>query len=149
MSDNYCYPNSTVLKNKLNIQDKQTLLQAEIALTSTRLLELQNQPIKGNFDFKHLCQIHKHIFQDLFPWAGEIRTSNIGKGNIFCLVQYIPTYASSIFDTYYHDCQAVKHDKQQFVHVLTEHYADLNALHPFREGNGRTQREYTIFTRCF
>lgn len=66
MADKYCYPNSTILKNKLNLHDKNTLLQVEIELTSARLFELQEKPIKRNFDFNHLCKIHKHIFQDLF-----------------------------------------------------------------------------------
>lgn len=143
MADKYCYPDSTILQNKLNIHDKNTLLQAEIELTSARLFELQEKSIKGNFDFNHLCKIHKYIFQDLFSWAGKPRTVDIGKGNIFCFVQNIPSYANSIFSRYYDDCQSAKHNKEKFVHILTEHYADLNALHPFREGNGRTQREFT------
>lgn len=72
------------------------------------------------------------------------RTKNCqySKGNLFCLVQHIPNYAASIFDNYYKDCMNAKNNKKQFVHILTEHYADLNALHPFREGNGRSQREF-------
>lgn len=144
MSDNiYCYQNSEILKNKLQIKDKQELLSAEIELTSNRLYELQKKPINEKFDFQHLCKIHEHIFQDLFEWAGKTRTVNIGKGNLFCLVQHIPNYATSIFNNYYTDCINAKNNKEQFVHILTEHYADLNALHPFREGNGRTQREFT------
>lgn len=143
MPDNiYCYPNSEILKNKLQIKNKQELLNAEIELTSNRLLELQQKPINGKFDLPHLCKIHKHIFQDLFEWAGNIRTVNIGKGNLFCLVQHIPNYAASIFSNYYTNCMNDKNNKEKFVHTLTEHYADLNALHPFREGNGRTQREF-------
>lgn len=68
---------------------------------------------------------------------------NIGKGNLFCLVQHIPNYAESIFSAYCADCMNARNNKEQFVHILTEHYADLNALHPFREGNGRSQREFT------
>lgn len=143
MPDNiYCYPNSEILKNKLQIKNKQELLNAKIELTSNRLLELQQKPINGTFDLQHLCKIHKHIFQDLFEWAGNIRTVNIGKGNLFCLVQHIPNYAASIFSNYYTNCINAKNNKEKFIHTLTEHYADLNALHPFREGNGRTQREF-------
>lgn len=142
MSDKYCYPNSTILKNKIGIQDKQLLLDIEVRLTSERLLGLQMNPVKGKFDFKHLCNIHKRIFQDIYIWAGKTRTVDIGKGNLFCLVQNIQGYASDVFRNYYKECEAVKHDKQQFVHTLTNYYADVNALHPFREGNGRTQREF-------
>lgn len=143
MPDNiYCYPNSEILRNKLQIKNKTELLNAEIELTGNRLIELQKKPVNGKFDFQHLCKIHKHIFQDLFEWAGKPRTVDIGKGNLFCLVQHIPSYAASIFGNYYTDCMNAQNDKEQFVHILTEHYADLNALHPFREGNGRSQREF-------
>lgn len=143
MSDmKYCYPDSTVLRNKLNITEPHKLLAAEIEYTSARLFDLQENPIKGKFDFKHLCSIHKAIFHDIFTWAGKPRTVDIGKGNLFCLVQNIAPYANEVFSRYYPDCIAAKDDLKEFVHVMTEHYADLNALHPFREGNGRTQREF-------
>ena len=61
---------------------------------------------------------------------------------MFCLVQHIQTYAQTIFPSYYTDCVRVKDNPERFIHVFTSHYADLNALHPFREGNGRSQREY-------
>ena len=67
----YCYQNSDVLKNKLDIRDKRLLLQAEIEYTTIQLMDLQRHPIDGNFDFNHLCSIHKHIFQDLYDWAGN------------------------------------------------------------------------------
>lgn len=142
MIDTYCYPNSHVLKNKLGITDTKALQAAEIEVTSASLFELQQQPVTGNFDFKHLCKIHEQIFQDLYDWAGKPRTVNIRKGNLFCLVQNIPSYADSIFTNYYKDCCNAKDNKNQFVHVFAEYYADINALHPFREGNGRTQREF-------
>ncbi len=142
MADVYCYPDSSVLKNKLGIHDKEQLLMAEIRLVAIRLYQLQEHPIQGNFDLNHLCRIHGHIFQDLYPWAGKIRTVNIAKTNMFCLVQHIQTYAQTIFPSYYMDCMRVKDKSERFISVFTEHYADLNALHPFREGNGRTQREF-------
>lgn len=138
----YCYPNSNVLINKKNITSAKELLQIEVEYAGTRLVELQNNPIKGNFDFKHLCKIHKYIFQDLYSWAGKIRTIDIGKGNMFCYVQNINSFAESIFNKYYSSCYAVKENRELFVEVLADNYADLNALHPFREGNGRSQREF-------
>ena len=82
MPDNkYCYPNSAVLRNKLNITDKNELFEAEKELTAIRLRELQENPVKGKFDFKHLKAIHKYIFQDIYDWAGMERTVEIGKGN--------------------------------------------------------------------
>lgn len=141
MNNVYCYPGTSALRNKLNIHEKDRLCEAEIRLTAIRLYQLQESPIRGDFDFKHLCLIHQHIFQDIYSWAGEVRKVNIAKGNMFCLTQYIQSYAQTIFPAYYKDCMRTRGNPDEFIHVFTEHYADLNALHPFREGNGRTQRE--------
>ena len=138
----YCYPNSNVLINKKNIMDTKMLYEAEIKYTGIRLMELQEAPINGNFDLKHLCKIHKYIFQDLYSWAGKIRTIDIGKGNMFCYVQNINSYAESIFEKYFSGCYSAKENHAYFVETLADNYADLNALHPFREGNGRSQREF-------
>ena len=139
---NYCYPNSDVLINRLNIKDKNALFEAEMELTSIRLKELQRRPIRGDFDFKHLKAIHKYIFQDLYDWAGKERTVEIGKGNLFCTVACINDYANSVFNKYYSDCYAAKNNFDDYVRVFANNYGDLNALHPFREGNGRSQREF-------
>ena len=138
----YCYPNSNVLKNKLNIKDEQELFEAEKKLTLIRLQELQKTPVNGNFDYKHLKAIHCYIFQDVYNWAGKLRTVEIGKGNLFCTTEFLISYGESILNNYYKSCFKVKNDFKKFIKVFSSNYADLNALHPFREGNGRTQREF-------
>lgn len=138
----YCYEKSDVLRNKLNIKDSRRLFTAEVKLTALRLQELESEPILGNFDFRHLQAIHRYIFQDLYDWAGEIRTVEIGKGNLFCTTSCITSYAASVFGRYYPECYAQRHDVEKFVAALARNYGDLNALHPFREGNGRAQREF-------
>lgn len=138
----YCYSESNVLKNKLNVTDAQKLFNIEKGLTFVRLKQLEKEPIKGEFDFDHLKAIHRHIFQDLYDWAGESRTVEIGKGNFFCLVKRIDEYAYSIFNKYYPQCCAAKDNREEFIKVFARNYGDLNALHPFREGNGRAQREF-------
>ena len=143
MPDNkYCYPDSDVLINKLNIKDERRLFDAEKKLSFVRLQELQNNPVKGKFDFKHLLDIHKYIFQDIYVWAGKTRTVEISKGNSFCTVACINSYAESVFNKYFPQCYENKDDLEKFLKVFAENYADVNALHPFREGNGRTQREF-------
>lgn len=143
MSDSkYCYPDSEVLKNKLNITDRDELFEAEKELTAIRLKELQDKPVKGKFDFKHLKAIHKYIFQDIYDWAGKERTVEIGKGNLFCTTSCIQSYAESVFNKYYSQCYNSKDDFEDFIRVFADNYGDLNALYPFREGNGRTQREF-------
>lgn len=140
----YCYPDTDILKNKLNIHDESGLLEAEIRLVSIRLYQLQVQPVPGSFDFDHLCSIHKHIFQDLYSWAGKPRTVDIAKGNsLFCPAWNLYRYAGEIFPKFYVDCMEAKDSLEQFVRIFAAHYADLNALHPFREGNGRSQREFS------
>jgi len=65
-------------------------------------------PIEGNFDFKHLKDIHHFIFQDMFDWAGQIRTIDIGKGNLFCRAQFIESYAESVFGDFFSSCFEVR-----------------------------------------
>jgi cell filamentation protein len=138
----YCYPNTNILKNKLNIQNSEDLFNAEKELTLIRLQELQLNPIRGDFSFKHLKEIHQYIFQDVYDWAGKVRTVEIGKGNLFCTIACIDSYADSVFNNYYSQCFTNKSDFDKFVNVFADNYGNLNALHPFREGNGRTQREF-------
>ncbi len=138
----YCYPDSDVLINKLNITNQEELSKAEIKITSIRLQELQQKPIMGKYDFAHLKAIHRYIFQDLYKWAGKERTVEIGKGNLFCTTPCIQSYANSIFEKYYSQCFNSKGNKEDFIRAFSNNYGDLNALHPFREGNGRAQREF-------
>lgn len=143
MADNkYCYPNSNVLKNKLNITNKKYLFEAEVQLTSIRLQELQMNPLKGNYDFDHFKRIHYYIFQDLYNWAGKERTVEIGKGNLFCTTSCLQSYANTVFNKYFPQCYNSKDNYDDFIRILADNYGDVNALHPFREGNGRTQREF-------
>lgn len=143
MSDKvYCYPDSDVLINKLNIHDTDKLLEAERKLTMLRLLDLLDKPIAGKFDFKHLQNIHKYIFQDVYPWAGKIRSVDIAKSNMFCKVQFIKTQADEIFGELKNDCYLEGLPKEKFVKKAAYYFSEINALHPFREGNGRTQREF-------
>lgn len=140
--DKYVYPGSTVLINKFHCRDADRLREIETLSTGANLAYLQLHPIRGAFDFNHLKEIHRFIFQDLFDWAGQIRTIDIGKNNLFCRTQFIESYAKSIFADFFPSCDAVKNDRDQFISLFSKYYSDLNALHPFREGNGRAQREF-------
>jgi cell filamentation protein len=79
--DDYCYPGTSVLRNKLNYQDQESLDLFEAEITTLRMIELQESPIVGNFDLAHLQKIHFHIFQDVYDWAGEIRYVDISRGD--------------------------------------------------------------------
>lgn len=93
----YCYPDSDILKNKMDIRDLEQLHRTERQLTMLRILELLDKPIEGLFDLKHLQLIHRYIFQDVYQWAGEIRKVDIAKGNMFCNVKFIEIQAAEIF----------------------------------------------------
>lgn len=143
----YCYPDSKVLINKLNIQDAAVLSAAERELTSLRLAVAKSQPITGHFDRKHLMKMHKYLFSDVYSWAGQFRKVDIAKGNQFCLVYNLTTYADNLFarlekENYLIGCEANVPER------LAWYLSELNVLHPFREGNGRVQRlfiEYLAF----
>lgn len=141
--DEYCYPGTNVLKNKLNIRDIDTLNCAERDFSSVRQAELANKGVTGDFSFVHLCSIHKQLFQDVYTWAGKMRTVDISKGTVFCFVQFIEEQ----FEELYRELKKEKYlsdisDKKQMSVRLAYYLAELNMIHPFREGNGRTQRVY-------
>ena len=138
----YCYKDSDVLINKFNIKDEAVFRKTERLYAAIRQSELRNNPLVGEFDFNHLKAIHYYLFQDLFYWAGKSRTVAIAKGNLFCLPQYIDSFANDIFIKLKKEKYFLKQNKEQLVNSLADLLADLNALHPFREGNGRTQREF-------
>ena len=143
MSDTiYCYPNSNVLINKLGIKDKDKLSVIERKLTMLRLLELFEKPIYGKFDLRHLQSIHGYIFQDVYEWSGKIRTVDIAKGNMFCNVKFIESQANNIFSNLRNDKYLEGLCREDFIRKLAYYFSEINALHPFREGNGRSQREF-------
>jgi cell filamentation protein len=141
----YCYPDSFVLRNKLNIQDGVILNALERELTSTRIQQALEFPVKGKFDLKHLCAIHEFIFSDIYDWAGELRTVNIAKGNQFCNYLHLETYAAGFLDKLKAEKWLTKTPPDIFPERLTYYFSEVNVLHPFREGNGRVQRIFTEY----
>ena len=143
--NSYCYQDSCILKNKLGIKNKEQLEEAERNITALRILQLKTGELRGEPNFKYLCKIHKHIFGDIYSWAGKIRTVDISKGNMFCNSQFILENAEDIFnrlkkENYLQDYKDVNKMSERLAYYLSE----INALHPFREGNGRAQREFII-----
>lgn len=143
MSDHiYCYPGTDILKNKLGITNPVKLREVERKLTSIRILDLIREPLRGNFDLKHLCDLHFYIFQDLYTWAGELRKVDIAKGNIFCKTIFLKDQSDAIFGEIKKENYLRGLSPQEFSRRLAYHFSEINALHPFREGNGRAQREF-------
>ncbi len=134
----YCYPNSSVLINKLNIKNADSLVEAEREITSLKLAVAKADPIKGKLDFAHLQSIHRFIFEDIYSWAGELRQVDISKGNQFCLCRHLQTYGERVFSELQAENFLIA--SKDVPHRLAYYLSEINVLHPFREGNGRTQR---------
>lgn len=144
MSDDpqYCYLNTSVLRNKLGLTDPERLEEAERLLSRRRLLE--DVPT-GNFDLDHLRAIHGHVFQDVYEWAGQVREVEINKGGSqFQFRQYIDTGMADVHRRLTQADFLRGLDANAFAAKAGEIIGDVNYVHPFREGNGRTQREYLV-----
>lgn len=139
----YCYKGTDVLINLLNIRDNKTLQRAESRIVATKLFELRKNEMIGNFDVEHFIKIHKFLFEDIYPFAGKFRTENIAKGYFsFAEWEYIDTELRKLLEKL-HKSNLLKNDtREELVKDLAYYLAELNVLHPFREGNGRTIREF-------
>ena len=136
-----CYPGTTVLINKFGIKDEKTLLQAEIEVTHEASARWEISPEQSSFDFEHYKAIHKHLFHDLYDWAGQTRSVDISKkGTHFCPNGDIEDLATRIFAGLRKQNCLKGLSKSKFVPSFVTLYVTTNYLHPFREGNGRTQR---------
>jgi cell filamentation protein len=141
----YFYSGTEVLRNKLDIRSDQDLLRAESLFGWAREQELRSDPqrITGALGFGRLKAIHQHLFQDLYDWAGEIRTVNIGKDTSwFTRSDSIERRAGEIFALLKSENYLKGLDPETFSERAAHYYDQLNALHPFREGNGRALRVF-------
>jgi cell filamentation protein len=137
--DPYCYPDSDVLRNLLNIHDEEQLQKAERELSEIAADKFRLLP--PPYDLSLLQHIHKSLFCDIYEWAGVPRTVNIKKGDtLFCTAERIIPEAEKIFRTMQNAAWFIGTSKAELVIHIAETYGDLNVIHPFREGNGRTQR---------
>jgi cell filamentation protein len=140
--DPYSDPVTGVLYNKLGLGTAAGLEAAEREITHAALILLDESPVSPSYDLPHLQEIHNRILGDIYEWAGQIRTVAIAKGAMFCLPQYIDSSAAVIFgELHDEDClRGLRRDA--FVGRLAYYPGEVNALHPFREGNGRAQRAF-------
>jgi cell filamentation protein len=135
--DPYCYPKTSVLKNKLGLREYDVLeafehesvsAKGEVALPS------------GAFDPAHYRSIHHHLFCDVYDWAGEYRTVRTSKGgDMFCYPEYLVEQMDVWFEQLKNDAFMPGTTAEAFIPAIAQFLAELNAIHPFREGIGRTQ----------
>ena len=138
--DHYLYPGTQTLKNKLDIRDPSQLGKIERQLVTQRIR--QGVP-EGQFDLAHLQGIHRHLFQDVYSWAGELRQVEIAKGgHQFQFRQYIATGMADVHGRLVKQNYLRGLNKAEFAREAGAIMGDVNYVHPFREGNGRTQLQY-------
>lgn len=144
-----CYPGSTVLVNKFGLTDQNTLDIVERQIVLLKGAEIERNAVFENVDFNYYKSIHKHLFEDIYDWAGMVRTINISKkGTVFSKHDNIEEIGQLKFKRLVGLSYLNNMDEINFFNKLTELYNELNMLHPFREGNGRTLRLFiTLLVR--
>ena len=125
------------------LTDYSELQLLEAPLAAKRGGELEDRGLTGKFDVQHLRGIHRYLFQDVFPWAGEFRVVNISKGNsMFGPALHIGGALADALDKLSREDFLRSLPAQAFAARAAFYLGEINAIHPFREGNGRTQREF-------
>lgn len=143
MTDPYSQPGLLCLRNKLGLTDPARLKEVEARIVSIRDVELGRESLPGEYNLEHLQAFHHTLFQDVYDWAGQTRTVDITKENsTFCNWRYIDDQTSAVLAKLAGDGLLVGLNRQGFIARLAEYYGELNAMHPFREGNGRTLRAF-------
>jgi len=140
-SDAYQYPNSTVLRNIPGVTDGAELEALELNASTARMPEalvyIQSRPV----DLALWQDIHRILFQDVYAWAGELRSVQMSKGNtLFAHPENIASEGERIFRELAAENALAGLDKPELCRRLAYYFSEGNALHPFREGNGRTQK---------
>jgi cell filamentation protein len=138
--DPYCYPNTEILVNRLGLRDQSRLDAYEAMITAQR----GEEPLpRGRLGYAHYRAIHRHLFQDVFDWAGKPRRVRIAKGgSMFCYPEHIDGEMRKLFGGLNRDRFLQGLTAREFATRSAHVLAELNAIHPFREGNGRTQLTY-------
>lgn len=138
-----CYPGTVVLINLLDIRNQTDLDAVEGTIVPAKAALWEANPQMESFDFAHYCAIHHFLFEDLYEWAGKPRTVDISKkGTQFCPASQIDSTAKAIFARLKKQNFLVGLNKERFISAIVDLYERTNELHPFREGNGRTQRVF-------
>jgi cell filamentation protein len=135
--DPYCYPGTNILKSKAGLTSADALEQFETAMTFAR----SEEPLPaGRLSGTHYRAIHHHLFQDVYDWAGRFRTVRLAKGaSTFCYPENIGREMRRLFDWLRQQQHLRDLELAEFARQAAHFVSELNAIHPFREGNGRTQ----------
>ncbi len=141
--DPYLDPDTGILHNRFDVKDQATLDKVESGFSFIHAQELKDSPIQGAFDLNHLKGIHKHLFSDVYEWAGELRQVDITKGDTrFAHAATLESAGRSIFNQLVRENHLRGLDAEAFSQRAGYYLGEMNVLHPFRDGNGRAQREF-------
>lgn len=140
-SGDSCYRGTTCLINKFDIRDDKKLSEIEAEITFAKAAVLEIEPPKLPLNFEYYKSIHRFLFEDLYDFAGELRKVNISKkGTLFCSAKELEKLCEACFDRLQKENYFKGAPKEKFIEKIVDFYQATNFLHPFREGNGRTQR---------
>ena len=142
--DFYLYPGTLVLNNKFGLRDPELLANIEADATSRRILLLEFKPSPSILYVPDYLEIHRYIFQDMYTWAGKVRTVDLARpGQMsFARTENIDLCLRSLFDSLCEENFLRELDIASFCNRAAYFLGELNAIHPFRDGNGRTQRAF-------
>lgn len=142
-SSDSCYPGTSVLVNKLGIQNQAQLDENETLIVGVKSLQFELAPFPEPLDFNYYKKLHRFLFDELYEWAGIVRSIDLSKQHTrFCPVSEIDSLAGRMFSRIEQMNFLCGLPREDFIAELTDFYSSVNYLHPFREGNGRTQRLY-------
>lgn len=139
-ADPYLDPETGILRNLVGARTSADLDVAEADLVAVRTAELAERPPPATGDLSELKAIHRALFQDVYAWAGEVRTVDIRKSDWFLPVSMIEQAAAWVVEELRADDYLQEMKRPRLVERLAYHFDRINYMHPFREGNGRTQR---------
>lgn len=140
-SDDIYLDENGVLRNKLGAKTTEELENKERDITAFRIAQLKSRPAQGNFDLEHLQKIHYFVFSPIYDWAGEIRNGNLSKeGTVFTIPERIQPEINKLLTNLKSENYLIGLNQKDIIKRLAYYLGELNVHHPFREGNGRTQR---------
>jgi cell filamentation protein len=143
VTDPYVIPGSECLQNLLGLTDANGLRTVEARIISIRDVELARTVLPGEYNLAHLQAFHRHLFQDVYSWAGQLRTVDIAKDGLrFGNWKFVDEQVSAVLAKLEDDNWLASLPRETFVVKLAFYYGEINAVHPFREGNGRAQRAF-------
>ena len=150
-SDPYAYPGTDVLRNKGNKQDAEALKRWESDIVGIRLATVASHRFAGEFNQQRLQDTHRYLFGDVYDWAGKTRAHtgtmtkdrNAGYHVTYGDSAHVETQLGIIFAQLKNDNYLQGLDQSKFCEKLAYYYGELDAIHPFREGNSRTLRQFS------